>query len=68
MYQNIYNMYDFSSPAVAFYDVQRKLLVGSYSSSLIASLDITLLVFFLTSGNLFIALYALITMTFSIDK
>ncbi|CAF3743832.1 unnamed protein product [Rotaria sp. Silwood1] len=36
-------MYDFSSPAIAFYDVQRKLLVGSYSSSLIASLDITLL-------------------------
>ncbi|CAF4166717.1 unnamed protein product, partial [Rotaria magnacalcarata] len=49
----------------AFYGIQRELLVGSYSS-LIASLGIALLVLFLTSGNLFIALYALITITFAI--
>ncbi|CAF0860919.1 unnamed protein product [Adineta ricciae] len=55
----------FSSPGFAFYGVQRELLVGSYSS-LIASLGIALLVLFLTSGNLFIALYALITITFAI--
>ncbi|CAF1345926.1 unnamed protein product [Rotaria sordida] len=55
----------FSSPGFAFYGVQRELLVGSYSS-LIASLDIALFVLFLTSGNLFIAIYALITITFVI--
>ncbi|CAF0819815.1 unnamed protein product [Rotaria sp. Silwood1] len=55
----------FSSPGFAFYGVQRELLVGSYSS-LIASLGIALLVLFLTSGNLFIAVYALITITFAI--
>ncbi|CAF1239448.1 unnamed protein product [Rotaria magnacalcarata] len=54
-----------SSPGFAFYGIQRELLVGSYSS-LIASLGIALLVLFLTSGNLFIALYALITITFAI--
>jgi hypothetical protein len=42
-------------------------LVGTYSS-LIASLGIALLVLFLTSGNLFIALYALITISFAIGK
>jgi hypothetical protein len=57
----------FSSPGFAFYGVQRELLVGSYSS-LIASLAIALLVLFLTSGNLFIAFYALITITFAIGK
>ncbi|CAF0755731.1 unnamed protein product [Adineta steineri] len=55
----------FSSPGFAFYGVQRELLVGSYSS-LVASLGIALLVLFLTSGNLFIAIYALITITFAI--
>jgi hypothetical protein len=57
----------FSSPGFAFYGVQRELLVGTYSS-LIASLGIALLVLFLTSGNLFIALYALITISFAIGK
>ncbi len=57
----------FSSPGFAFYGVQRELLVGSYSS-LVASLGIALLVLFLTSGNLFIALYALMTITFAIGK
>lgn len=57
----------FSSPGFAFYGIQRELLVGSYSS-LIASLGIALLVLFLTSGNLFIAFYALITITFAIGK
>jgi hypothetical protein len=57
----------FSSPGFAFYGIQRELLVGSYSS-LIASLGIALLVLFLTSGNLFIAVYALITITFAIGK
>jgi hypothetical protein len=57
----------FSSPGFAFYGVQRELLVGSYSS-LVASLAIALLVLFLTSGNLFISLYALITITFAIGK
>lgn len=57
----------FSSPGFAFYGIQRELLVGSYSS-LIASLGIALLVLFLTSGNLFIALYALITITFAIGN
>lgn len=57
----------FSSPGFAFYGVQRELLVGSYSS-LVASLGIALLVLFLTSGNLFIALYALITITFAIGN
>ncbi len=57
----------FSSPGFAFYGIQRELLVGSYSS-LIASLGIALLVLFLTSGNLFIAIYALITITFAIGK
>ena len=47
--------------------MQRELLVGSYSS-LIASLGIALLVLFLTSGNLFIAVYALITIAFAIGK
>ncbi|UJR19779.1 hypothetical protein I4U23_022913 [Adineta vaga] len=56
----------FSSPAFAFYGIQRETVVGTYSS-LIASLGIALLVLFLTSGNLFIAVYALITMTFSIN-
>ncbi|CAF1476566.1 unnamed protein product, partial [Didymodactylos carnosus] len=55
----------FSSPGFAFYGVQRELLVGSYSS-LVASLGIALLVLFLTSGNLFIAFYALVTITFAI--
>ncbi|CAF0976871.1 unnamed protein product [Rotaria sp. Silwood1] len=55
----------FSSPGFAFYGIQRELLVGSYSS-LLASLGIALLVLFLTSGNLFIAIYALITITFAI--
>ncbi|CAF0998227.1 unnamed protein product [Rotaria sordida] len=55
----------FSSPGFAFYGIQRELLVGSYSS-LLASLGIALLVLFLTSGNLFIAVYALITITFAI--
>ena len=57
----------FSSPGFAFYGVQRELLVGSYSS-LIASLGIALLVLYLTSGNFFIAVYALITITFAIGK
>jgi hypothetical protein len=57
----------FSSPGFAFYGIQRELLVGSYSS-LVASLGIALLVLFLTSGNLFIAIYALITITFAIGK
>ena len=57
----------FSSPGFAFYGVQRELLVGSYSS-LVASLGIALLVLFLTSGNLFIAFYALITITFAIGN
>jgi hypothetical protein len=57
----------FSSPGFAFYGIQRELLVGSYSS-LIASLGIALLVLFLTSGNLFIAVYAIITITFAIGK
>jgi hypothetical protein len=57
----------FSSPGFAFYGIQRELLVGSFSS-LIASLGIALLVLFLTSGNLFIALYALLTITFAIGK
>ncbi|CAF2145697.1 unnamed protein product, partial [Rotaria magnacalcarata] len=55
----------FSSPGFAFYGVQRELLVGSYSS-LLASLGIALLVLFLTSGNLFIAVYALLTISFAI--
>ncbi len=57
----------FSSPGFAFYGIQRELLVGSYSS-LIASLAIALLILFLTSGNLFIAVYALITIIFAIGK
>lgn len=57
----------FSSPGFAFYGIQRELLVGSFSS-LIASLAIALLVLFLTSGNLFIAIYALITITFAIGN
>lgn len=57
----------FSSPGFAFYGVQRELLVGSYTS-LIASLGIALCILFLTSGNLFIAFYALITITFAIGK
>ena len=57
----------FSSPGFAFYGVQRELLVGSYSS-LIASLGIVLLVLFLTSGNFFIAFYALLTITFAIGN
>ncbi|CAF4141912.1 unnamed protein product, partial [Adineta steineri] len=56
----------FSSPTFAFYGIQRETVVGSYSS-LVVSLGIALLVLFLTSGNLFIAIYALITMTFSIN-
>lgn len=55
----------FSSPGFAFYGIQRELLVGSFAS-LVASLGIALLVLFLTSGNLFIALYALLTITFAI--
>ncbi|CAF4038140.1 unnamed protein product, partial [Rotaria sordida] len=55
----------FSSPNFAFYGVQRELLSGS-SSSLLVSLGIALVVLFLTSGNLFIAVYALITVTFAI--
>ncbi|CAF2405578.1 unnamed protein product [Rotaria sp. Silwood2] len=55
----------FSSPGFAFYGIQRELLVGSYTS-LLASLGIALLVLFLTSGNLFIAVYALFTITFAI--
>ncbi|CAF1302782.1 unnamed protein product [Adineta steineri] len=55
----------FSSPGFAFYGIQRELLVGSFYS-LIASLGIALLILFLTSGNLFIALYALLTITFAI--
>jgi hypothetical protein len=57
----------FSSPGFAFYGIQRELLVGSYTS-LIASLGIALLVLFLTSGNFFIAVYALIAITFAIGK
>ena len=57
----------FSSPGFAFYGIQRELLVGSFSS-LIASLAIALLVLFLTSGNLFIALYALLTISFAIGN
>ena len=57
----------FSSPGFAFYGVQRELLLGSYSS-LLASLGIALLVLFLTSGNFFIAFYALITITFAIGN
>ncbi len=57
----------FSSPGFAFYGIQRELLVGSFSS-LMASLGIALLVLFLTSGNLFIAIYALITIIFAIGK
>ena len=41
--------------------------MGSYTS-LIASLGIALCILFLTSGNLFIAFYALITITFAIGK
>ncbi|CAF4881176.1 unnamed protein product [Rotaria sp. Silwood1] len=55
----------FSSSNFAFYGVQRELLSGS-SSSLLVSLGIALVVLFLTSGNLFIAVYALITITFAI--
>ncbi|CAF0753994.1 unnamed protein product [Adineta ricciae] len=55
----------FSSASFAFYGIQRETVVGSFSS-LIASLGIALLILFLTSGNLFIAIYALLTMTFSI--
>ncbi|CAF4040064.1 unnamed protein product, partial [Rotaria sordida] len=55
----------FSSSNFAFYGVQRELLSGS-SSSLLVSLGIALVVLFLTSGNLFIAIYALITITFAI--
>ncbi|CAF4523040.1 unnamed protein product, partial [Rotaria sp. Silwood2] len=57
----------FSSSNFAFYGVQRELLSGS-SSSLLVSLGIALVVLFLTSGNLFIAVYALITITFAIGK
>ena len=57
----------FSSPGFTFYGIQRELLVGSFSS-LIASLGIALLVLFLTSGNLFIAIYALFTITFAIGN
>lgn len=57
----------FSSPGFAFYGIQRELLAGSFSS-LIASLAIALFVLFLTSGNLFIAIYALITIVFAIGK
>jgi hypothetical protein len=57
----------FSSPGFAFYGVQRELLVGSYLS-LIASLAIALCILFLTSGNFFIAFYALLTITLAIGK
>jgi len=57
----------FSPPGFIYFGNQRETVVGSYSS-LVASLAIVLLVLFLISGNLFIALYALIMMAFAISK
>jgi protein dispatched 1 len=55
----------FISTAFALYDIQYQLISGTYSS-LTASMAIALIILLLTSGNLFISIYSIITITFTI--
>jgi hypothetical protein len=55
----------FISVGFALYDLQYQLITGTYSS-LVASMLIALVILLLTSGNIFISIYAIITISFSI--
>jgi predicted RND superfamily exporter protein len=55
----------FISIAFALYDLQYQLITGTYSS-LVASMAIALIILLLTSGNIFISLFAIVTISFSI--
>ncbi len=55
----------FISVGFALYDLQYQLITGTYSS-LVASMIIALVILLLTSGNIFISIYAIITISFSI--
>ena len=55
----------FISVAFALYDLQYELITGTYSS-LVASMLIALFILLLTSGNIFISIFAIITISFSI--
>ncbi|RNA07693.1 dispatched -like protein [Brachionus plicatilis] len=55
----------FISVGFALYDLQNQLITGTYSS-LVASMIIALVFLLLTSGNIFIAFYAITSISFSI--
>lgn len=55
----------FISVAFALYDLQYQLITGTYSS-LVASMAIALIILLLTSGNIIISLFAIVTISFSI--
>lgn len=55
----------FISVAFALYDLQHQLITGTYSS-LITSMVIALLMLLLTSGNILISIYAIVTISFTI--
>jgi hypothetical protein len=55
----------FISVGFALYDLQSQLINGTYSS-LVVSMAIALLILLLTSGNILISLFAILTITFSI--
>lgn len=55
----------FISIGFALYDLQNQLITGTYSS-LVASMIIALVFLLLTSGNIFIAFYAITSISFSI--
>jgi predicted RND superfamily exporter protein len=55
----------FISVGFALYDLQYQLMTGTYAS-LITSMGIAFIVLLLTSGNIFISIYAIITISFSI--
>ena len=54
------------SIAFALYDLQYQLITGTYAS-LITSMGIAFIVLLITSGNIFISFYAIVTISFSIS-
>ncbi len=55
----------FISVGFALYDLQYQLITGTYSS-LVASMAIALIILLLTSGNIIISVFSIITISFSI--
>ena len=60
-----YNTGWFISVGFALYDLQYQLTIGTYAS-LVTSMGIAFIVLLLTSGNIFISIYAIVTISFSI--